>query len=376
MTETFLQNYGWVVVSLLGGLLVALMFVMGANLHLGNFRLDALRKRAVLKATGRRWLYAVAALAVFAGVTYFTFPLFFRAFFLGARRLWELVLVTFLLQLVAYLLCDRNEKLLGSTPFCLFLMLIGLLTPLLAGTAIGAFFVGAGFTVDWTASPAAVAWGSPWRGLEMLFQGQAVLLGLIHVCLSYLLGALYVIRVVDDHAVRKQMRRSVHISSVPLLMLSFLWVILLMLKPGFSVDADGVVTQEEYKYLLTVLHYRPVQAVFLVGAALFALGLYFGVFTKSRRKGFWLTAGGTVVVVMGIFGLAGFNGTAFFPSLTDLPSSLTVRNSCAGADTMQLLFWLSPAVPLALIGFGYLWHRTDHRRKITVRGLQRARKAR
>ena len=349
MTDIFLQNYGWVVVSLLGGLLVALMFVMGANLHLGNSRLDTLRKWAVLKATSRRWAYALAALVVFAGVTYVTFPLFFRAFFVGARRLWELVLVTFFLQLIAYIACGKNDKLLGSTFFCILLMLIGFLTPLLVGTAIGTFFVGAGFTVDWGASPATVAWDSPWRGLEMLHHGQAILLGLIHACLSFILGGLYV--------------------SIPLLVLSILWAILLVLCRGFSVNADGVVTMEKFKYLLTILHYRPVQAVLIAGAALFALGLYFGVFTKSRRKGFWLTAGGTVSAVTGIFGLAGFNGTAIFPSLTDLQSSLTVLNSATDAETLQLLFWLSPAIPLALIGFGYLWHREDHKKKITVRRL-------
>lgn len=369
MTEAFLQNYGWVIVSLLGGLLVALMFVMGANLHLGNFRLDTLRKRAILKATSRRWGYALASLVVFAGVSYVTFPLFFRAFFVGARLLWTLVLAVFVLQLIAYILCEKNDKLLGGTFFCVLLMLIGLLAPLLVGTAIGTFFTGAGFTVDWGASPAAVAWDSSWRGLEMLHQGQAVLLGLIHACLSFILGGLYVIRVVDDHAVRKSMRRSVRIASIPLLALSFLWAILLMLRRGFSVNSDGVVVMEKYKYLLTILHYRPVQLVLILGAVLFGVGLYFGVFTKSRRKGFWLTAGGTVIVVLGIFALAGFNGTAFFPSLTDLQSSLTVLNSAADADTLQLLFWLSPAIPLAIIGFGYLWHRTDHKKKITVRRL-------
>ncbi len=133
MTDIFLQNYGW----------VALMFVMGANLHLGNSRLDTLRKWAVLKATSRRWAYALAALVVFAGVTYITFPLFFRAFFVGARRLWELVLLTFFFQLTAYILCQKNDKLLGSTFFCILLMLVGLLAPLLVGTAIGTFFVGA-----------------------------------------------------------------------------------------------------------------------------------------------------------------------------------------------------------------------------------------
>ena len=371
MTNTFLQNYGWVVVSLLGGLLVALMFVMGANLHLGSFQLDTLRKQAVLKATRRKWIYAVAALLVFGGAVYAAFPLFFRTFFGGARRLWELLLLTFLLQLIAYALCSKTEKLLASNLFCIILMINGFLAPFIVGTAIGTFFTGAGFTVDRSVSPALVAWGSSWRGLEMLGRGQALLLGLIHVCLSYILGALYVIRVVDDHAERKNMRRSVRIASIPLLALSFVWVVFLMLGNGFTVDAEGIVTVERYKYLMTLLHYRPVQAVLLLGAVLFGVGLYFGVFTKSRRKGFWLTAGGTVIVVMGIFGLAGFNGTAFLPSFTDLQSSLTIHNCSAGAGLMRLLFWVSPAIPLALLGLGYVWHRVDHKKKITIRGLQR-----
>ena len=371
MTETFLQNYGWVLISLLGGLVVALMFVMGANLHLGNYRLDAIRKKAVLKATGRRWIYALAALLVFGGAVYLAFPLFFRVFFVGARRLWELVLLTFVLQLIAYAVCNRNEKLLGSTFFCIVLMINGLLAPLLVGTAIGTFFLGAGFSVDWAVSPAAVHWASSGHGLELLGQPLALLLGLIHVCLSYLLGALYVIRVVDDHAVRKQLRRAVHIASVPLLVLSILWVILLLLHPGFSVNADGVVSMERYKYLLTVLHYRPVQVVFIVGALIFAQGLFVGVIKKSRRKGFWVTAGGTVVVVMGIFALAGFNGTSFFPSPDSLQSSLTVRNSAASPDTLQLLSWLSPLIPVDLVVLGYFWHRQGHKKKISIRGLLR-----
>jgi cytochrome d ubiquinol oxidase subunit II len=205
----------------------------------------------------------------------------------------------------------------------------------------------------------------------MLRHPLAVLLGLVHVCLSILLGALYVIRVVDDHAVRKQMRRTVHILSVPLMTLSIVWVVFLMLRVGFSVNSDGVVSMEKYKYLMTVLHYRPVQAMFILGAVLFAGGLYFGVFTKSRRKGFWLTGAGTVFVVMGIFFLAGFNGTAYFPSLTDLQSSLTIQNSSADFGTLELLSWVSPIIPVAVIGLGWLWHRADHKKKITVRRMLR-----
>ena len=144
-----------------------------------------------------------------------------------------------------------------------------------------------------------------------------------------------------------------------------------MLRAGFSVNSDGVVSMEKYKYLMTVLHYRPVQVVFLLGALLFAGGLYFGVFTKSRRKGFWLTGAGTVFVVMGIFFLAGFNDTAYFPSLSDLQSSLTIQNSSADFGTLELLSWVSPVIPVAIIGFGWLWRRTDHKKKITVRQMLR-----
>ena len=372
MTETFLQNYGWVLVSLLGGLLVTLMFLMGANLLLGNSRLDMLRKWAVLKATGRKLGFAILALLAFGAALYFAFPLFFRTAFLNGYRVWMVLVATFAFQLTAYAVCCWTKgRLMRSEVFRIFLIINGILAPFFLGTTIGTFFTGAEFVVDRATAPEAVTWCGPWRGLEMFRQPQAVLLCLIHVCLSYLLGALYVIRVVDDHDVRKQMRRSARIMSIPFMVLSLTWLVLLLLRPGFSVDADGIVSMEAYKYLLAILHYRPVQAVFVVGAVLFVLGLYFGIFTKSRRKGFWFTAAGTVIVVMGIFFLAGFNGTAYFPSITDLQSSLTIRNSAAEVDTLQKMFWPSLSLPVILFGLGYVWHRVDHKKKITMHGLER-----
>ena len=372
MTETFLQNYGWVLVSLLGGLLVALMFVMGANLLLGSVNLDLLRKRAVFKAAGRKCGYAFLSLLAFGITLFLAFPVFFHTVFDSGCRVWMVLVAAFAAQWTSYAICCWTDgKLLGSAGYRILLMVIGFLAPFFLGTTIGTFFTGAEFTVDRSVTPAEGLWNGPWHGLEMLRHPQAVLLGLVHVCLSSLLGALYVIRVVDDHAVRKQMRRTVHILSVPLLVLSVVWVVFLMLRAGFSVNSDGVVSMEQYKYLMTVLHYRPVQVMFILGALLFAGGLYFGVFTKSRRKGFWLTGAGTVFVVMGIFFLAGFNGTAYFPSLTDLQSSLTIQNSSADFGTLELLSWVSPIIPVAVIGLGWLWHRTDHKKKITVRRMLR-----
>ena len=366
MTETFLQHYGWVLVSLLGGLVVTLVFILGANLHLGSFHLGRLQKQAVVKATGRKWIFAFAALVVFGGVVYAAFPLFFRVAFLGASWLWALLLVTFFIQLIAYVICNKSEKLLGSTFFCIILMINGFLAPLLVGTFLGSFFTGAGFTV----SRAAVTWGSPWHGLELLTQPFAVFMGLIVVCLSYILGGLYVIRVVNDHPVRKVMRRSIRNMAVPFLALSIAWFVFLLLRPGFSVDADGIVSMEEYKYFMNFMHHSLEVVQLFLGGLLLLVGLYFGVKRKSHRKGFWFTVAGTLLVVMGLFFLAGFHGTAYYPSVTSLQSSLTLQNSSADFNTLQSLSGFSLAIPVAIVGLGYVWHRVDHKRKVTVHGRE------
>lgn len=369
MTETFLLHYGWVLVSLLGGLLVTLMLLLGAQIHLVNYRLGMLQKRAVLKAAGRKWIFAFAALVALGVTVYAAFPLFFRVAFWGARWLWGLLLVSLFIQLIAYAVCSRTEKPLGSTFFCIILMVDGTLAPLLVGTFIGSFFTGAGFHVNRAVVPATATWDSPLRGLDLLTQPYAVLLGLAVVGLSYILGAMYVIRVVDDHPVRKVMRRTVRNMAVPFLALFIAWFALLLLRPGFSVDADGIVSKEDFKYFMNFMHHSPEVVQFFLSGLLFLAGFYFCIKKKSHRKGFWLTAAGTVLVVMGVFFLAGFHGTAYYPSLTNAQSSLTLRNSSAGFETQHSLFWLSLAIPLALIGFGYLWHREDHKKKITVRRL-------
>ena len=367
MTETFLLHYGWVLFSLLGGLLVTLMLLPGAQIHLVNYHLGTLQKRAVLKAAGRKWIFAFAALVVLGVTVYAAFPLFFRVAFWGARWLWGLLLVSLFILLIAYAVCSRTEKPLGSTFFCIILMVNGALAPLLVGTFIGSFFTGAGFHVNRAVVPATATWDSPLHGLELLTQPYAVFLGLAVVGLSYILGAMYVIRVVDDHPVRKVMRRSVRNMAVPFLALSIAWFVLLLLRPGFSVDADGIVSEEDYKYFMNFMHHSPEVVQFFLGGLLLLAGFYFCIKKKSHRKGFWLTAAGTVLVVMGVFFLAGFHGTAYYPSLTNSQSSLTLLNSSAGFETLHSLFWISLLIPISVIGLGYVWHRVDHKKKVKVR---------
>ena len=376
MTYEFLQNYWWILVALLGGLLVALMFVQGANIHLVNRRLDDVQKRMVLNSTGRKWELTFTTLVTFGGAFFASFPLFYSTSFGGAYWVWVLLLVTFVFQAVSYEFQNKKGNLLGVKGFRIALLANGVLAPFLVGTAVGTFFTGSPFTVDKAAianpaSPVISTWQSPWHGLEALGQGHAVLLGLTVVFLAVILGALYILNNVDDHDVRRQMRGTLKIAAVPFLLFFVAWFVILMLKDGFSVDADGVVSMEPYKYLQNLLHQRWLFALFVVGLLLVLAGLYIGVFTKHRR-GFWFAFPGTVFVVMTVFFLAGFNGTAYYPSLTDLQSSLTIRNSSSSYFTLTVMSWVSLLIPFVVAYIAYAWHAMDHR-KITRDEIEKTR---
>ena len=376
MTYEFLQNYWWILVALLGGLLVALMFVQGANIHLVNHRLDDVQKRMILNSTGRKWELTFTTLVTFGGAFFASFPLFYSTSFGGAYWVWVLLLVTFVFQAVSYEFQNKKGNLLGVTGFRIALLANGVLAPFLVGTAVGTFFTGSGFTVDKTAianpaSPVISTWQSPWHGLEALGQGHAVLLGLTVVFLAIILGALYILNNVDDHAVRKQMRGTLKIAAIPFLLFFVAWFVILMLKDGFSVDDDGVVSMEPYKYLQNFLHQRVVFSLFTVGVLLVLAGMYLGIFTKHRR-GFWFAFPGTVLVVMAVFFLAGFNGTAYYPSLTDLQSSLTIRNSSSSYFTLKVMSWVSLLIPFVVAYIAYAWRAMDHR-KITREEIEKTR---
>ena len=374
MTYEFLQNYWWFLVALLGGLLVALMFVQGANIQLVSPRLDDIRKRMVLNSTGRKWELTFTTLVTFGGAFFASFPLFYSTSFGGAYWVWVLLLVTFVFQAVSYEFYAKKGNLLGMKGFRIALLANGILAPFLVGTAVGTFFTGSGFTVDKAAiadpsAPVISTWTSPWHGLEALGQGHAVLLGLAVVFLAIILGALYVLNNVDDHAVRKQMRGTLKIAAIPFLLFFVAWFVILMLKDGFSVDADGVVSMEPYKYLQNFLHQWEVFFLFTVGVLLVLAGLYLGIFTK-RRRGFWFAFPGAVLVVMAVFFLAGFNGTAYYPSLTDLQSSLTIRNSSSSYFTLKVMSWVSLLIPLVVAYIAFAWRAMDHR-KITREEIEK-----
>ena len=373
MSYEFLQNYWWVLIALLGGLLVALMFVQGANLHLGNRTMNDTQKRMILNATGRKWELTFTTLVTFGGAFFASFPLFYSTSFGGAYWVWVLLLITFVFQAVSYEFQHKKENLLGVKAFRIALMVNGLLAPFLVGTAVGTFFTGSDFTVDKIAiadpsSPVISTWGNGWHGLEALGQYHAVLLGVTLMCLTAILGSLFILQNVNDDDIRIKTRKSVKGLVIPFLFFFLSWAVILLLSPGYAVSDACVVSLEKFKYLHNLLQMPAVLVMLLAGVVLVLLGIWKGGFTQSR-KGFWFAAPGTVLVVMSVFFLAGFNGTAYYPSCTDLQSSLTIRNSSSSYFTLKVMSWVSLLIPFVVAYIAYAWHAMD-RKKITSEEIE------
>ena len=368
MSYEFLQQYWWCLIALLGGLLVFLMFVQGANLHLGNRSLDDTQKRMILNSTGRKWELTFTTLVTFGGAFFASFPLFYSTSFGGAYWVWVLLLITFVFQAVSYEFQNKKGNLLGVKGFRIALMVNGFLAPFLVGTAVGTFFTGSDFTVDKVAitdpaSPVISTWGNGWHGLEALGQYHAVLLGGTVTFLAAILGALYVLNNVDDKAIREQMRRSIRILAVPFLAFFVAWTVLLLTRQGFAVGEDGTVFMEPYKYLHNLLQMPAVLVMLLSGVVLVLAALYLGIFTRSV-KGIWYAGPGAVLMVMAVFFLAGFNHTAYYPSYTDLQSSLTLANSSSSYFTLKVMSWVSLLIPFVFAYIAYAWRAMDAK-KIT-----------
>ena len=373
MTYEFLQNYWWGLISLLGGLLVALMFVQGANLQLGNRTLSDTQKRMILNSTGRKWELTFTTLVTFGGAFFASFPLFYSTSFGGAYWVWVLLLVTFVFQAVAYEFQNKKGNLLGAKGFRLALMMNGLLAPFLVGTAVGTFFTGSDFTVNKVAitdssSPVISTWGNNWHGLEALGQYHAVLLGCSIMFLAAILGALYVLNNVDDDGIQAQMRRSIKRAIGPFLLFFLGWTAILLTRKGYAVSPDGAVSLEAFKYLHNLLEMPAVLCMLAVGVVLILFSLYLGAFSKSR-KGIWYAMPGTVLVVMSVFFLAGFNGTAYYPSCTDLQSSLYLNNSCSSYFTLKVMSCVSLLIPFVLAYIAYAWRQMD-KKKITAQEIE------
>ena len=373
-TYEFLQNYWWFIISLLGGLLVLLLMVQGANAMILLVDATEREKQLMVNSTGRKWEFTFTTLVTFGGAFFASFPLFYSTSFGGAYWVWVLILITFVFQAVSYEFQNKTGNIIGKTAFRVFLTINGFLAPLLIGTAVATFFSGSPFTVDKAAAgdslaPVISTWDSPWHGLEAVANPWNVGFGLMVLTLAVCLGLLYMLNNIDDESLAKKLRAHLLVFGIAFVVMflnSFFW---LLTKSGFAVDADGRVFIEEYKYLHNFLDMPWVLATFIAGTLLVLAGLVWTLACRKFRRGIWLSGSGTVLVVMSVFLVAGLNGTSYYPSVTDIQSSLTIANSCSSEFTLRTMAYVSIAIPFVLAYIVYAWRAMD-RRSLTSEELE------
>ena len=366
---TFLQQYWWFLVSLLGALLVFLMFVQGGQSLIWTLGRTEEQRRMLLLATGRKWELTFTTLVTFGGAFFASFPLFYSTSFGGAYWVWVLILLCFVIQAVSYEFQLRRGNVLGTTTYRLFLLLNGILGPLLIGTAVGTFFTGAEFVVNKAAvaSPAMPVisyWSGPWHGLEAVLVPQNLMLGMSVLLLTRVLACLYFLGCMDDDALRANCRYRLRIESGFFLLFFLTWLVRWLLSTGFAYDPESeLVYPETYKYLHNLLEMPVVAALLLIGVLMVMGGMAGGL--RGRRLSFWLAGPGSVLVVLALLLCAGWNNTAYYPSVANLQSSLTIANSSSSLFTLKTMTIVSFIIPFVLAYIAWAW-RALEREPITA----------
>ena len=376
MSYTFLQHYWWFIVSLLGAILVFLLFVQGANSVARSLGYTEEGRRIVYNSTGRKWEFTFTTLVTFGGAFFASFPLFYSTSFGGAYWLWMIILFTFVLQAVSYEFQNKIGNILGPKTFQFFLTLNGIVGPLLLGGAVATFFEGSNFIIakDNMVDAAAITpiisrWANASHGLDALLNPWVLVFGFAVVFLARVLGILYIINNVDDENIRS--RASVRLigAAVPFVVLFVAYLVHLLVKEGYAINASGLVYMEPYKYLHNMIEMWGLLVLLVAGVVLVLFGVIYTVLNKHFIAGIWHSGFGVVFVVLSLLLVAGWNNTAYYPSTADLQSSLTLANSCSSEFTLRTMFYVSLLVPFVLAYIFYAWRAID-KKKITKEEIQ------
>ena len=373
MTYEFLQHYWWFIVSLLGALLVFLLFVQGANSVARSLGYSEETRRLVYNSTGRKWEFTFTTLVTFGGAFFASFPLFYSTSFGGAYWLWMIILFTFVLQAVSYEFQNKLGNILGARTFQFFLTLNGIVGPLLLGGAVATFFEGSNFFISkenlvlsqyemFDLTPIISRWANASHGLDALLTPWVLILGFAVVFLARVLGILYVMNNVNDEGIRSRGSARLLGAAIPFVLLFVAYLVHLLLKEGFAVDDYARIYMEPNKYLTNFLEMWYLLVILLIGVVMVLYGIGKTVVSKTYIGGIWPAGIGTVLVVLALLLCAGWNGTAYYPSTADIESSLTIENSCSSEFTLTTMFWVSLLVPFVLAYIIYAWRAIDKKK--------------
>lgn len=371
MSYTFLQHYWWFLISLLGALLVFLLFVQGANTLIFELGKTPEERRLVINSTGRKWEFTFTTLVTFGGAFFAAFPLFYSTSFGGAYWLWMIILFSFVIQAVSYEFQNKLGNFLGARTFQVCLIINGIVGPLLLGGAVATFFDGSNFVVDKAnvtalSQPVISHWANASCGLDALLDPWNVVLGVAVLFLARILGLLYMRNNIDEATLRERCRSKLLPNTVAFLVFFLAFFVRLLVKDGYAYDAGtGVVSMVSGKYLSNLLTMWPLAIVLLIGVLALLYGILRTWLKADYARGIWPAGIGTVLVVLVLFLIAGWNATAYYPSNADLQSSLTIVNSSSSLFTLKTMFYVSLLIPFVLAYIAYCWHAMDHQ-KLTV----------
>lgn len=368
MTYEFLQHYWWFIVSLLCALLVFMLFVQGANSLVFTLGRTEAEQRMIMNSTGRKWEITFTTLVTFGGAFFASFPLFYSTSFGGAYWLWMIILFSFVLQAVSYEFQSKHGNILGTRTFRCFLVINGIVGPLLLGGAVATFFTGSNFLVDKMniadgMQPVISRWANASNGLDALLDPWNLVLGLAVFFLARVLGILYIINNVNNDNLRSRCSAQLLGNAVLFVVLIVTFLGYVLIKDGYAVDpTTGTISMETYKYLRNMLTMWYLPVILVIGVAMVLYGIIKTVMNKTYIKGIWPAGAGVVLVVLALLLCAGWNNTAFYPSNADLQSSLTIANSCSSEFTLKTMAIVSLLVPFVLAYIAYVWHSMDKKK--------------
>jgi len=378
MTLETLQAYWWIIISLLGGLLVFLMFVQGGQTLISTLGKNESQKKMIVNSLGRKWEFTFTTLVTFGGAFFASFPLFYSTSFGGAYWVWMAILFPFIIQAVAYEYRSKPNNFLGSRTYEIFLFINGVLGTILIGAAVSTFFTGSMFSVNKLnltnlGDSAISRWEGPAHGLEAVLNWRNVALGLAVFFLSRVISILYIANSISDEEIYKRLKKQLSINSIPFLAFFLAWLMALLIMPGLGVidDPEHMIGWVPFKYFKNLLEMPLVFGCLGAGIVFVLCGIGFPIFNfaKNGSRGIWLAGPGTVLTVFALFCLAGFNNTPYYPSTWDIQSSLTIHNSSSSHYTLTAMSYVSLFIPFVLAYIWYSW-RSINRKKIDAMEMQ------
>ena len=362
ITYEFLQQYWWLLISLVGGLLTFLLFVQGGQSMLFSLPRDEDERRLMVNVLGRKWEYTFTTLVTFGGALFASVPLFYSPSFGGAYWVWIIILLSFVLQAVSYEFQSKPGNIFGAKTYRIFLMINGFIGTFVIGVAVATFFTGSDFTVakdniTMIGSPTISRWGNEWHGLEALANLRNLSLGLAVFFLARTMALLFFINRIDHKDFETRCRKHLWYNAVPFVIFFLVFVVWTFLAEGYAVNPDtGAVYMEKFKYFHNMVQMPLVGILFLAGVLAVLYGVSVGLLSKTNRKGVWFAGVGAVVTVCCLLLITGYNNTAFYPSYADLQSSLTIYNASSSFFTLKVMSVVSLIIPFVLAYIFYVWN--------------------